>query len=449
MNFLVFTLSLLATTSVASDKNSHITLHVDNNEHKNVCSLLTLVMKRYPEKIPFFLVTCKDWGKELAMAFAVGLAMGKHPEIAGKHNFYRDKATTKLAVNTNELKKVVSENDNWKWDTLSYNPFDKLINLESFFESAYFYSENMELVGHRGLLAEHAQSAETMIAVDVAILQWFAHQIQANANNVIEVDHYTLLPICALSLYPLISKFLMDDIQIVVDHARHWTSAGYYSTRSDEGQLSPFVSEINFSALLTLIKLLDEDSPIRLKLETIAAKMYTADVKTCAESRLILGPNHPLVLSMEKSTPKEKLDLCNSQMQLQFKCGRKVHSFCGDDSIFIFDPHGDFLTKNKLSYLLRAKIEKDNLEWEMKKPMVARLIYFKNKPGKDPAQNRLFIISKLRPPAAFCEIVLSFKSILEFRVLLGVSKMRQMILTYGITILESSSSYGVNETNGW
>ena len=449
MNILSLVLSFLASVIVAADSSSQRAVHIDHDVHKNTCGLLDIVVKHYPENLPPFLVTCKGWGNERAKAFAIGLAIGKHTETATKIKLFRDNTITTLGVSTKELRKILKENENWKWDTLSYNPFEKLINLESFLESAYFYSENMELVGHRGLLAEHAQSAETMIAVDVAILQWFAHQIQANPNKVIEVDHYMLLPICALSLDPLISKFLMDDIQIVVDHARHWTNANYYSIRSEEVQLSLFVAEINFSALLTLIKLLDEDSPIRLKLETITAGMYTAEVNACAESRLILGPNHPLVLSMEKNASIGKLQLCNTQMQLQLSCGRKVHSFCGDDSILIFDPHRDFLIKNKRIYLLTAEVEKDNLNWEMKEPMVARLIYFENKPGKDPAQNRLFIISKLRPPAAFCEIVLSFKSLLEFRVLLGVSKMRRMILTYGITILESSSSYGVNETNGW
>ena len=441
MNFLVFTLSLLATTSVASDKNSHITLHVDNNEHKNVCSLLTLVMKRYPEKIPFFLVTCKDWGKELAMAFAVGLAMGKHPEIAGKHNFYRDKATTKLAVNTNELKKVVSENDNWKWDTLSYNPFAELLDVEGLLKAIDI--ESMELEVLRGLFAEHAQYAETMIALDVALLQWTSHHIQENPNNVIEVDHNILLPICALSLNPLISKFLMDDIRIVVDHARLWTNEGYYTTRSAEVQFFTFMVEVNYSSLLTLIKLLDDDSPIRLKLETIAAGMYTAKDRTCPESRLILGPNHPLVLSMEESASKEKLDLCDTQMQLQNKCGRRIHSLCRDKTIMIFTPDLNFLTIYLRTTLLSAKIKDDDLKWEMNGPIVSRGICFENQPGKDPVQNRLFILSALRPPTAFWDRVLSCKSISEFRMLLEVSKMRQLILTYGITILESSSLYGV------
>ena len=44
-------------------------------------SLSTTITKKRPELLPPFLVSCKDWDRDLAIAFALGLALGKHCDM--------------------------------------------------------------------------------------------------------------------------------------------------------------------------------------------------------------------------------------------------------------------------------------------------------------------------------------------------------------------------------
>lgn len=270
--------------------------------------------------------------------------------------------------------------------------------------------------------------------MDVAILQWSAEAIHSNPADVLQIDQVSLQFVCALSMNPLIGKPLMDDIQTVVEQTRPWAIESNFSLSFRGAQLSH---------LLTTIKLLDADSSIRLELETIAAKMYAKGENACAESRLILGPSHPFVLTMEKSVSKEKLGLCEAQMQSQFMCGRKLHSLGGPDSIISFELDQYFITRHSPTHLLRAIIKEGEFEWKEKVPTAASDMYFDNKPSKDPKDFHLFIVSRLRPPPAFCEEVTSCTSLKDFLKLLKDSTIRQMILTYGITILESSSIFNV------
>lgn len=233
---------------------------------------------------------------------------------------------------------------------------------------------------------------------------------------------------------PLISNFLMDDIQVVIEQAVYWANAGYYTNPSDE---------LCFSSLLTLLKCLDDDSPLRLDIETIAAKMFVNGGQTCLMNRLMLGPKHPFVLSMEINTSKERLKLCDNLMQVQLKFDRKLYSLCGIDSTLTFEKITLFLAIYTPTHFLYATVDVEEIQWNA--AIVAQSIFFHNlPPDKFPKQERLFIIGMLRPPTAFCNKVTSFKNLGKFYEWLKTSSVRRMILAYGITILESSSRFGIN-----
>ena len=428
MNF--SSLALFAAICLAADNSSKLACksvpvmsQSALNVHTNTSGLQTLIMNQHPEQIIPYLMSCKNFSEELAMAFAIGLDLGKHTEILSKLRGYSQKNTRYVIIITDELRKILLDKINWMSD-----PFEKLFDSTCLHKALNLNKGSLEFPEFQSVFAKCAVNAEAMIAVNVAILKWFVFEVHSKPDEVLHVAPSLLQSVSALSMNPLISKFLMDDTQIVIEQAKLWTDADYYFSST---------YEVYFSSLLTLLKFLDDDNPIRSDIETIAAIMYVNGEKTCVESRLTLGANHPFVLSMEKDASKEKLALCDTQMQTQIKCRRKLHSLGYGWNLF-FDRDKMFLGKNKLPHLLWAIVKEDDLEWEMNDPLLADINYFENSD-----QSRLFILSMLRPPSTFCESVTSCTSLKDFQKLLQRSAIRRMILTYGITILESSFLYNV------
>ena len=417
MNFSLYFFSLVtATLSTAADNSSQTVPNPKCSAEKPLYSLQTLIMKQYCEKFPSIYVS---WGKELAVAFGLGLALGKQSKIA-KLGTTKTEETT-LFVSQKELGVFISDNASWELDNgASYNPFDIL------FDSKCVQNipkpKPMETLKFRSEYAKCALNPEAMIAVDTAILQWLAQAIHLRPRDVLQIDKVVLQFVCALSMHPFIGKLLMDDIQCVVE------------------QICRYCTEESFSHILTIIKFLDDKSPIRLELEVIAAKMYASARNSCPESRMLLGPSHPLVLSMEKNASEEEFVLCDAKMQSQLVFGRKLYSQCGHDSAYGFELHQLFMSILHPTYLLKANIVVDGIEWKEKIPIVADVIYFYNRPSEDPMHN-LFIISTLSLPPDFCEEVTSFTSLKKFHKYMEGPSIRRMILTYGITILESSSLF--------
>ena len=436
MKFLSLSLSLVALPMcLAADNSSKLTgksvlvmPQRASDACTNSCDLQTLIMNQHPEKIPPFLQSCKSFSEELAKAFAIGLYLGKHPEIFCMSRDSSQKKTRTLLVSSDELMNVISDKTNWE-----SNPFEKLFDLECLNSAPSLKKPNLEFSEFRSMFAECALNAEAMIAVDVAILKWFAQEIHMIPDDVLEIDQFLLQSVVALSMDPQIGKFLMEDILNVVEQIKHWSNQEYYSS---------FWGRVYFSSLLTLLKFLDDDSLIRSNIVAVTAKMYVNGEATCAESRLILGPNHPFVVSMEKDASKEKLDKCDAQLQIQANCDRKLHSLC-DGSSPNFKVDCLFLSKSNPSYVLSAIIEKDGLKWNGTDFTAFRYILFDNHPPEH-KQNSLFMLGKVRPPAIFSQRVVSSTSLREMYLILEESEMKRLILTYGITILESSSLCGVN-----
>ena len=359
----------------------------------------------------------------LATALSLGLALGKRTGIVIAKRSSYSKSTTALLVSTCELMEGISANAKW---------IDELLDLEGLQCADSLCERTLELSELRSLFAKYAKNIEAMVAVDVAILKWSIKEIQSKPGDVFEVDQIMLQSLVALSMNPSIGKFFIDDILTVVDQIKHWTNADHYS---------PFCDSKYYPSLMMLVKFLDADSPIRLKVETTASVMYSK--WRCSDGRMILGSNHSFVLLMENNHPKDILDLCNAQMQMQFECDRKLHSLCDGSSLNISSDRL-FLSKFKPTYFLSANIEDDALIWKETNFTVYRYIYFENYPRSDSKQKRMFILCNLKPAALFGKMVSSCTSLKNFQVMLEDPTMKQMILTYGITIFESSSLYGTN-----
>ena len=451
MNLSFFAFSLLITVCLAA--NSHNTeVPQCNLPIREIDSLKNIIMKKHPEVIPPFLVSCNNWDMDEARAFAIGLALGKQSygpkamntsaealdkecEMIGCVNYWISSDREKrVIVNMKELLSVISANFEWKKGDQTYNPIAEFFNIQEIQKPETHKSVMYpELV--RRLFLKYAKCATAMIAIDVAILKWLSHTIQLlsasveNKRSILHLDTSLVAPVCALSLYQQIREFCEEDILIFLSEVQWY----YEPIRKMEN--------LYFPTLLTLLKTLD-DGLIRSKVKEIAEKVKPRE-SDFIFSRLILGIDNPIVKSLEGKLSTAEYARFDALWPHQIACGRKVHSM-NNNSMFSCDPIGILLYFHYPTYT-SALIKEDNtLEWEGTSNFaVVEQIKCSNEPGPQPKQLCLFIISQLSPPSAFWKEVTSCTNMAEFNKCLEKPLTRIWILTYEISILESSSIYKV------
>ena len=441
MKFFTLYSTLISSVCFAADSRPAPNTDDDNQLFK--------IMKERPEQLHQFLVTSKGWEKDLAMAFAVGLALGNQCD---KQKFIQDNNKAGDQERENEkdildlifvrwtkdayvlvfmenLNNSISAEFEWEDGDRSYNPFSELFDIQ-YIQDPHNYKNKDELsLGKlRRLFAKYAKSAVSMIAIDVAILKWLVHVIKSRPDDHHLVD-VTFVPLCALSLHPQVKEYCTQDILTVLTQVQYCISLAC-SFYSDHKMFTP--------SLLTLVKMLD-DGPIRTKVEEIVAKMYPMlDDQSYTDCRMFLKDDHSVVKQMKEKIRKEHIP-SDISLDTQSKCDREMHSMGFSCWINAYAESSNFFGIGK-HYHLSAIIEENKaLRFEGTTPKLCNSIYFSNKSSRHPKQICLFIISELPAPAIFWERVTSCKSLSVFKEILKDPIVRMTILTYGITILESSS----------
>ena len=421
MNFLAFTLSLLVTCCLVAESNVKSPLDPDLEPIKEVESLQTIIVKRYPEKTLKHLVSIKGWEKDLAWAFSLGLALGKQQKIAHVQANKIDYIKVKIST-----KDLIDQISNWKCakeDQTSFNSISELFDVSALLQMLHESDENeVTFLKCQILFSNCSLHLNSMIALDLAILQWLVHAIKAKPqDSVIGILPSTMLPICALSMHPQIGQHCTNEVHLVLSQFGKWIFSDNCGIWYNSA----------FATLLAILKVHDEDSKVWQKASEIAARMYPKIGNSCRKSRVILGSNHVFVRSMEERflTP-EKLKVCIANVSSQLQYDRKVHSAKDDPFTRIASP----------TFMI-AKIEGNTLEWEGVSPRFRWYIKFSDQPGTEPKKTRLFICCRFSPPVSFWAKVTSWTNMEEFYKILKTSIMRRMILTYGMTILESSSLF--------
>ena len=142
---------------------SHSTLDV----HTNTCGLQTLIMNQHPKKIIPYLMSCKSFSEELAIAFAIGLDLGKHTEIIDEFRISLQKNTKNFQISSPKLLEIISDKVNWK-----LNHIEKLFDMNCLQKAPDLKEQGIDVQEVRNIFAECAVNDEAMIAVNVAILKW-------------------------------------------------------------------------------------------------------------------------------------------------------------------------------------------------------------------------------------------------------------------------------------
>ena len=155
---------------------------------------------------------------------------------------------------------------------------------------------------------------------------------------------------------------------------------------------------------------------------------------------MLLGDDQQFVKSVEKKFVKGKLSTCEASLHRQAQWNRKVYSI-GDAWITSYETHDAFIQIYKHTHM-NAIIEQDQaLKWTSSMLYFGDGLCITNETDPNPKQVRLFIICQLPAPDTFWQVITSCKNLPMFQELMTRSAIKQMILSYDITILESSSSY--------
>ena len=409
MKFLALSLSLFALASLASDSRC------DGAPNTNSSSTTVISAEN-----------------EFARAFSIGAALAeKMPMTSHIPSVLLYKLSDALYIL--KLKSTVNEQLNYLFDmNLLFGELHRIRSVEdrlSFFDVRYVFGKC-------------AKQPAAMVLVDVAILKWTNQLIGMKGSNPVLAEPSIVQALCGLSLYPQVAEQCKNDIIRVLD------------------QFPPAYSHFSFtlgmqnyfSGLLTAIKILGP-SEIRTKIEEITAFIYKKGTefnplneKSFAYvgplARMLLGEKHELLSSMEKNVPMQEIALWDITLSsLLASNNHNLHSLISGGTIG-YDPKelivrvsSDFSNV----FCSSALVSKDNLIW-YKAPTNCAAVRFEYSfnLGRD-TPTCLHVICLIRPPAIIWDEITSCKRLEEVRVLLKGLRMRQAILTYGLSILETSA----------
>ena len=393
-----FTLSFLVTACFASDNSS--------KSAPNAYLLPPLGIREY--------------------AISIGFFLGTSTEILIKDT--SDGERISLFVPAKYLERVVVLNGRLEKEFRVFNRFAELFNCECLLEKlvskTFLTFKQMQ-----SLFLECSRIPEAKIAIDVAILKWLSIEIQEAksdaGNGRVNVDPSILGSLCALSLDADDKTYkFTKDILLVLTQVQELIVR----------ELLPLKNIL--PTLLTVMKLFD-DGPIHTKAKEIITTFFNEDYqKVCPILVLTLGKDHALVKSIEATMEDEKKRArCDAELDGQLALKRKVHSL----AIMPFlDPNGFSILAVDALYLKADIGTEGTLEWERTQASSKEIIGLSIRPDVI-NQTCLFIIFMIEPPADVCMEITSCASLEKFYELLEKPKMKQMILSYGVTILESDN----------
>ena len=233
MNLLAISFSLLASTCLTSASNEECVANPVLESIKEVESLKTIILKQHPEDILGYMVSVKGWDEDLAWAFSFGLALGRQWEIAAVQDMPNDMGFFELKVSKKNLMELFHNSKIVKEDQSTYNPFSELFDLKMLLQMLLDSEPTISLLECRILFSKCALKHNTMISVDLAILQWYVHVIKAKQQEktdisakpqgqVIDISPSIIMPICALSMHPQIKQYCINEIHLLLSQFEEW-----------------------------------------------------------------------------------------------------------------------------------------------------------------------------------------------------------------------------------
>ena len=421
MNSFVLPLTLFAVASLASDRNGEA---VSSSNSSSISSSQCVISHAFA----------------LGEAFGetIGAALGKLKEVWLENVFFTKKVPS---VSLNELSGSL-----WGLKSRFDRELNHLLNMKLLFreldrivklESILSFSEL------RYVFAKCAKLPESMVVVDVAILRGMSRIIKRKFTPVL-AEPSIVQAVCALSLYPQIEKLCSNDILGVLEEFPRAFSIG----------LLQYEMPRYFPTLLTVIKMLDPGK-VREKVEGIAALIYETGfehdpLKEKSYSfvgplfRMLLEADHDSIKSMEKSVSMEEIALWDTSLPFLLASNdHKLHAL-SSGATDGYAPN-EFSLKishdNFIIFHTKALVSDNHLKWDDYRSRFesVHFKYSSNLEQKWPM--RLHLISQINLPAIIWKNITACTTLEKMREFLGSLKMRQAILTYGMSILETSAEF--------
>ena len=292
----------------------------------------------------------------------------------------------------------------------------------------------------RQIFANHAKHPSAIVLVDVVILRWLIHVVTEDIEGkVIVLESPVILAMCSLAVHPQFEGFCASDVLTVLIEVERYVETAPLGSLD---YLCP--------SLLTVIKMLNPSS-ITTKVEDIVAKMYKKNVYAIGvKCRVFLGTDHDFVKKMEKIISEEETCRWNEIRFLQVDHKLIIHSLCGgkihyQDARYL-SIGGIFL---KFGLVFKSAIVAQDIitVWEeMDDENLPVCIEFMKELDTNllPGQSRIYIACMIRPPSFFWDAIKSCENLKMMHKLLKGLGMKQMILTYGISILETNLEYTIS-----
>ena len=431
MNPLVLPLTLFAVASLASDRNSEAASNPTSSSIVSSSNSSSMA----------------DYHREIREAFALGEAYG---EAIGA---VLGKLKEAVVENVSLMKKIPSVSLNELSDSLwaLKSSFDRelnhLFNMKLLFRELdrimKVEAATLSFSELRYVFAKYARQPAAMVAVDVAILRWMNHLIRKEDLPVL-AEPSIVQAVCALSLYPQIEKQCSNDILRVLEQFPRAHSHGLL-----EQEMPKY-----FPALINVMKMLDP-CQVRKKVEEIAAFIYETGFELDPRkdtkysfvgplSRMLLEAGHGYVKSMEKSVSVEEIALWDDTLTSRLTSNNhKLHSLsCGGTDGYASNGFNLRISHdNFIIHHLKASMTDESLIWDNYRTRFAtvQFKYSFNVENKWPM--RLHVISQISLPAIIWDEVIACTRLEEMRELLKSLRMRQAVLTYGMTVLETSAEF--------
>ena len=367
----------------------------------------------------------------MGYAITIGLTLGESKDVVIKDP--SDEKNISLLISTKKLKEAIMVKIKWKGEDQISDPLATLFNRQCLLDSLDETSQTGIKFRHFQLMfRECASVPEAKYAVDVAILKWLSEEIQngkSNANRMLDVEPPILGSICALGLDPHFGKQYTNDIVTVLTQVQQLIVRDYTSQW--------FLLGVYFPTLLMVIKLF-ADGPVRNLAMEIANKMYIADIQGAGPIfNFCLGSDHAFVKSVEPPLfNEEEQARRKALLDLQDSFNRKMHSLAILPSL---DPTSHFIFTFDSPCLTANVTTAGAVEWESKQASLKDFISLPNQRSvKEGQKTQLLIIFQMKPPANLCMKITSCASLNTFFELMEKPLMKQMILSYGMTILETN-----------
>ena len=368
----------------------------------------------------------ENWEKELSWAYSLGLFLGKKDSIQFQvtHDVYNQ--TFVLGVVPSKFKQafqsacesvILKAGEEHSEDAIS-----QLFNKQSIFNMQVPQEDFFSYYEFRKMFSECTHNSVAMLSLDLAILNWVIKAIVDHGEKcLMNVDRNLLMPLSALTMHPQIGEHCTKDVLIVLKCVHERLLASKPSSQTP-----------NYSILITLIKMLD-DGVIRKEFEKMATVLFLKENDNYLKSLLLLGPEHSFLKCLEKLLPEEKRTQYENEFHQVLESIIKVHTL-GDSSNFLLK-HGKHLVISSNYNYLCAIISGDSLEWENTNTMT-KVIAVEKEPHLE--VSRLFIICRLQLPTTILNQFTSCSSLKEFKEMLTIPLMRQNILTFWVSIEETS-----------